>query len=128
MLNLFKYFAVAIVAAIVNIGMLYFFTDVCGINYLISNIFAFSLGLFTNYILCKKYVFKNSNLNKPVEFLIYAIIGVIGLCIDTFFLFFFTSKLKIYYMLSKIISTVITFFWNYFARKVFYSIINKEKL
>jgi putative flippase GtrA len=125
-IDLFKYFGVAIVAAIVNIGMLYVLTDLFHINYLISNIVAFILGLITNYVLSKKYVFKESKLNKILEFIIYAVIGVIGLGIDTFFLWLFTSKIGLYYMLSKIITTGITFIWNFGARKLVYYITNKE--
>ena len=125
-IDLFKYFGVAIVAAMVNIGMLYVFTDLCHINYLISNVVAFIFGLITNYVLSKKYVFKESKLNKILEFIIYAVIGIIGLGIDTFFLWLFTSKIGIYYMLSKIITTGITFVWNFSARKIVYYITNKE--
>lgn len=125
-IDLFKYFGVAIVAAMVNIGMLYVLTDLCHINYLISNVVAFIFGLITNYVLSKKYVFKESKLNKILEFIIYAVIGIIGLGIDTFFLWLFTSKIGIYYMLSKIITTGITFVWNFSARKIVYYITNKE--
>ena len=124
--DLIKYFGVAIVAAIVNIGMLYVFTDWFYINYLISNILSFTLGLIINYVLSKKFVFKESKLNKILEFIIYAVIGIIGLGIDTLVLWLFTSKLKIYYILSKIISTGITFIWNFSVRKIVYYITNKE--
>ncbi len=40
-LDLIKYFGVAIVSAIVNIAMHYVFTDLFYINYLISNILSF---------------------------------------------------------------------------------------
>ncbi len=123
--DLIKYFGVAIVAAIVNIGMLYVFTDLCQLNYLISNIISFILGLITNYCLSKKYVFKESSLNKTIEFIVYAVIGIIGLGIDTVFFWLFTSKIGIYYMLSKIITTGLTFLWNFTARKYIYYITKK---
>ena len=125
-LDLIKYFGVAIVAALVNIGMLYVFTDLFYINYLISNILSFTLGLLVNYVLSKKFVFKESKMNKILEFIIYAVIGSIGLGIDTLVLWLFTSKFKIYYLLSKIISTGVTFIWNFSARKIVYFITNKE--
>lgn len=125
-MDLTKYFGVSIVAAIVNIGMLYIFTDICCINYLISNILSFTLGLIVNYVLSKKYVLKKCKLNKALEFIIYALIGITGLVIDSLILWIFTSKLKIYYMLSKIISTGATFIWNFLVRKMVYYIINKE--
>ena len=119
-----RYFFVGGIAAVVNIGMLYVFTDLLHIYYLISNIFSFTLGLIVNYLLSKKLVFQDEkNINKSKEFLIYAVIGVLGLGIDTLFMGLFTGIMKIYYMLSKIISTMLVFIWNFVARKVFYKII-----
>lgn len=121
-----RYFFVGGIAAVVNIGSLFIFTDLFDINYIISNIFAFILGLITNYCLSKKFVFTNDNsMNKVFEFITYAVIGVLGLGIDTLMLWIFTNKFKIYYMISKIISTMITFIWNFVARKLLYKIFDK---
>lgn len=121
-----RYFFVGGIAAVVNIGSLFVFTDLFDINYIISNIFAFILGLMTNYCLSKKFVFTNDNsMNKVFEFITYAVIGVLGLGIDTLMLWIFTNKFKIYYMISKIISTMITFIWNFVARKLLYKIFDK---
>lgn len=118
-----KYFGVGAIAAIVNIGMLYVFTDILQIHYIISNILSFTLGLITNYILSKKWVFKNENIkNKKIEFIIYALIGVLGLALDTFLLYIIVDKKGLHYILGKIISTIIVFVWNFIARKVFYKL------
>ena len=121
-----RYFFVGGIAAVVNIGLLFIFTEMFNINYVVSNIFAFIFGLIVNYSLSKKIVFTNDNsINKYFEFIMYAIIGVIGLGIDTLVLFIFTDKFKIYYILSKIISTMITFVWNFIARKLLYKLFDK---
>ena len=119
-----KYFGIGLIAAIINILSLYLLSTIFKINYIIANIISFTLGLTTNYILSKKYVFINNNLNKLLEFIIYGLIGIIGLGIDTLFLWLFTDKFKIYYMISKIISTGITFIWNFLARKILYYFID----
>ena len=120
-----RYIFVGGIAAVVNIGALYIFTDIFHLYYLISNIFGFVLGLITNYLLSKILVFaKEQKFNKVIEFTIYAIIGVIGLGLDTFFLWLFTS-FGIYYLLSKIISTALVFIWNFGARKILYIIAGK---
>lgn len=120
-----RYIFVGGIAAVVNIGALYIFTDVFHLYYLVSNILGFILGLITNYLLSKVLVFaKEKKFNKVIEFTIYAIIGVIGLGLDTFFLWLFTS-FGLYYLLSKIISTALVFIWNFGARKVLYVIAGK---
>ena len=126
LIQFIRYFFVGGIAAVVNIGLLFIFTDLCNINYILSNIIAFIFGLIVNYCLSKKMVFTNDNsINKYFEFIMYAVIGVIGLGIDTFMLWIFTDKFKIYYMLSKIISTIITFVWNFIARKLLYKLFSR---
>jgi len=123
-IQFFRYLFVGGIAAVVNIGMLYVFTDVMKIHYIISNILSFTLGLIVNYILSKKFVFQEKvSINKSKEFIIYAIIGIIGLGIDTLLMWLFTDVISIYYMLSKLISTMLVFIWNFGARKVLYKII-----
>lgn len=122
-----RYIFVGGVAAVVNIGSLYIFTELAHLYYLLSNILGFILGLATNYILSKILVFaKEEKFNKVIEFVIYAIIGVVGLGLDTLFLWLFTS-MGIYYILSKIISTALVFIWNFGARKGLYVIAGKIK-
>ena len=124
LLQFIRYFFVGGVAAVVNIGMLFIFTDVCHIYYLVSNIISFTLGLIVNYILSKLLVFQDKvSLSTSKEFIIYAIIGVVGWGIDTLLMSIFTDTFNIYYMLSKIISTLLVFIWNFGARKGLYKII-----
>ena len=126
-LQFFRYLFVGGFAAVVNIGSLYVFTEFVHLYYLVANILGFLLGLLTNYLLSKWLVFsKENNLNKVTEFIIYAIIGVVGLGLDTGFVWLFTT-IGIYYMIGKIISTGLVFIWNFFARKIIYVIIDKKK-
>lgn len=124
LIQFFRYFFVGGIAAVVNIGFLYLLTDLAHFHYIISNIISFTMGLVVNYILSKKFVFQEeTTLSKSKEFIIYAIIGVIGLGIDTLLIWLFTDLIHIYYMVSKIISTMLVFIWNFGARKVLYKII-----
>ena len=126
-LQFFRYLFVGGFAAVVNIGSLYVFTEFVHLYYLVANILGFLLGLLTNYLLSKWLVFsKENDLNKITEFIIYAIIGVVGLGLDTGFVWLFTT-IGIYYMIGKIISTGLVFIWNFFARKIIYVIIDKKK-
>lgn len=129
-LQFFRYLFVGGIAAVVNIGALYIFTDFMGLHYIISSILGFILGLIVNYALSKKFVFSTEKVkSKKKEFATYGIIGIIGLAIDTIFMYLLTSICGVYYVLSKIISTIITFIWNFTARKKMYKMEDKnEKL
>ena len=123
-IQFFRYLFVGGISAVVNIGMLYVFTDVCHLHYILSNVFSFTLGLIVNYLLSKKFVFQGDvSINKAKEFLIYAVIGIIGLGLDTLLIWLFTDVGSIYYMISKLISTLIVLIWNFGARKILYKII-----
>jgi putative flippase GtrA len=114
-----RYVFVGGAAFIVDFFSLFLLTDYFGIYYIISAALAFSLGLVTNYLLSIKWVFNQRNIdNKTIEFSLFAFIGIIGLGLNEIFISFFTSKLGIYYMISKIITAIIILFWNFFARKL----------
>ena len=118
-----RYFFVGGIAAVFNIGSLYIISEFLNFNLILSNILAFIIGLFVNYFLSKKFVFTNDNeMNKLFEITMYMLIGVLGLIFDTFILWILTNKVKIYYMISKIISTLLTFIWNFGARKILYKV------
>lgn len=125
-IQFFRYLFVGGFAAVVNIGALYIFKEFAHMHYLLANVLGFVLGLITNYILSKWLVFaKENKMNGIIEFATYTIIGVVGLGLDTLFMWIFTDKVKLYYMLSKIISTALVFIWNFFARKALYIVANK---
>ena len=118
-----RYFFVGGIAAVVNIGTLFLMVDIFKVNYIFSNIIGFIFGIIVNYNLSKMFVFTdNEDINKIFEIIMYVIIGILGLCFDTFMLWIFTSKIGIYYMISKIISTILIFVWNFVARKILYKL------
>lgn len=125
-LQFLRYIFVGGVAAIVNIGALYVLKEIFDIYYLVANIISFVLGLLTNYMLSKTYVFaKEHSINKTIEFINYTLIGVIGLGLDTLFIWTMTDVIGVYYIVSKIISTCVVFVWNFLGRKMLYYLYKK---
>lgn len=118
-----RYFFVGGIAAVVNIGLLFLLVDIFDINYILSNIIGFVFALLVNYGLSTMFVFtKDNSMSKIFELVMYVIIGVLGLGFDTLILWVCTSKINIYYKISKIISTMLTFIWNFLAKKMLYKI------
>jgi putative flippase GtrA len=116
--QLFKYGFVGGIAYSVDFGFLIFLTEVVKIHYLISAAIAFILGLLVNYAISILWVFpKRALANKRTEFLIFLIIGFVGLGFNEVIIWFFTESAHLHYLISKIISTIVVFFWNFFARK-----------
>jgi len=116
--QLFRYTFVGGTAFIVDFGLLFVLTDFVNIHYLISAAISFLLGLATNYWLSIIWVFNRRILtNKSLEFGIFAFIGIIGLGFNELFIWFFTEYVHFHYLLSKIVSTVFVFLWNFIVRK-----------
>lgn len=120
-LQLFRYLFVGGFAFLVDFFLLYFFSDICGIYYLISAVLSFIISLIVNYVLSTKWIFNKSQLdNKLIEFNIFALIGVVGLIFTEILLYLFTDIFGLYYLLSKVITTAIVMFWNFIARRVMF--------
>ena len=117
-LQFFRYAFVGGIATVADWGVLYLFTEI-GLYYLFSGIIAFFAGLLVNFLLSKFFVFNGSEtkVGAVLEFVGYAMIGAIGLGLTVFIMYLLTECIGFYYMLSKVIATVIVLFWNYIARK-----------
>lgn len=125
-MQLFRYFFVGGAAFVVDYASLWLLTEVFGLHYLYSAAIAFILGLICNYVLSTAWVFDNNRLkNRWAEFAVFALIGVIGLGLNELIMYAGTGLLHLHYMLSKLVSTAIVFFWNFFARK--FILFNKRK-
>ena len=132
-LQFIRYLGVGALAAAVNIGLLAFFKEVLSLDYLLANVFGFMGGLTINYLLSRVLVFSADGVqDKTFEFTFYALIGVLGLALDTILLWVGTQLIVHYwgetpflgikaYLFAKIISTGLVFIWNFGARKVLYT-------
>lgn len=116
-IQFFRYIFVGGVAFLADGGSLFLITTI-GVNYLISVIFAFVIGLAVNYGLSKLLVFEKSSVNGKIEFLVYGIIGVIGLGFTEIIMYVLTEIAGLYFMVSKVIATIIVLVWNFVARKI----------
>ena len=102
-------------AFVIDAGLLFLLTEFCGIHYLISGMISF-----TAKIMPVKWVFDaKKDANKTQEFIVFIVLSVIGLGINQLFMWLFVDMMHIYYMLSKIIATVIVMVYNFITRKIF---------
>ena len=116
--QIIRYTFVGGVAFIIDFSSLFVLTEFVSIHYLISAAIGFLLGLTTNYLLSIIWVFSRRTLkNRWHEMVIFAAIGIIGLGLNEFFIWFFTEQFKVHYLGSKIVSTILIYLWNFLARR-----------
>ncbi len=116
--QLFRYSLVGGLAFMADVTTLVFLTEFHGVNYLFSAGVGFLVGLLINYVLSVTWVFSESSYDsKILEFIFFLSIGLIGLVFNELFIWIFTEKVKTHYLASKIVTTALVYFWNFFARK-----------
>ena len=115
----FRYILSGIVAFSVDFVTLFSLTEFLGVYYMVSAAIAFLLGLFTSYILNIKWVFVNRKFNnKLIEISLFFFIGIIGEFLNLASIWIFTEYFGLFYLISKIITTLIIFIWNFLAKKI----------
>lgn len=96
----------------VNLSLLYFFTDIAGIYYMLSGVFATAISLTTNFILNDKFSF-GVKLKPLIErFYNYVSITLCGICINLTALYLLTSFAGVFYIISSFIGICVAYIWN----------------
>lgn len=116
-IQFFRYIIVGGLAFGIDYVTLFVLTEFVHIYYLLSAAISFGLGLTVNYILSMRWVFQSEQKNTISEFVIFGLIGVVGLGMNQFVIWFLTERIRIYYMISKLFSTAIVLLWNFLARR-----------
>ena len=105
-------------ATLADMSILFIFTKVLHINYLIAAAIGFIIGVTTNYSLNIALVFKSQGKTQK-ELTLFTFIGIGGLLWTELLLWILVKKLGLYLMLAKAISVILVLFWNFFMRKKF---------
>lgn len=119
--QLLKYFAVAGCGFVVDFSVLVVLHELFGVYHILAAAAGFMAGLVVNFIFSTRFVFKDSKLgSRWAEFAAFGVIGVVGLGILSVLMWLLTDVLHMYYVLSKILATVVVYMWNFFGRKALY--------
>ncbi len=126
----FSYFFVGGMAALVEWGMFFIFSNLLHIYYQGATILAFLFSTMTNWWLGRNITFKDSayQSQKRKELILIFAVSAIGLFLNMILMYVWVSLLGMNTdfkkMIGKIAATGIVFFWNFFIRKY---VVYKEK-
>ena len=116
--KIIKFIIVGGIATIIDFICLYIFKEYLSIDVILANTLSFIISVIYNYIASITLVFDiNKNKNKKLKFVLFIIFSVIGLIINNTLIYILTSTLNIYYLLSKVIVTLIVMIFNFITRK-----------
>lgn len=117
-----KFCIIGGIGAIINIAILYILTE-SGVYYLISGAIAVESGLLSNFIFNKSWTFKDRQV-KGAKAIIKALcrdhlVRSGGIFLNLSILWFLTSIVGVYYLLSQIIGIGVAMMWNFVGNKWF---------
>ena len=115
----FKFGLVGFLGTLINLLILYVFTEFVGIYYLVSAIIAFFVAMTSNFILNKIWTFKEPiKLNVGKKYLQFSLVSVVALFVNLFFLYVFTEFLGIYYLISQVLAIGVSLIINFLGNKI----------
>ncbi len=105
------------IAFVIDVSLLYIFTEFCGIWYLLSATLSFCISGIFNYLFQKFITFKSENKKYLKQFSIFILIALVGLLINNFILYVLVEYFGIWYLLAKAAAAVVVLIWNFIANK-----------
>ena len=120
LMQIIKFIIVGGISTIIDYIIFFILHDFLNWNTIISNIIGFTVFVIYNYIASIKWVFDVNKDNDPKkQFIIYIILSIIGLLINTAIVYFCVDIIKFYSLISKVIATAIVMVFNFITRKMF---------
>ena len=117
LIQIFKFGIVGVVATLVDFVFLYLFRDLCKFPLVVANTLSFSISVIYNYFASLTFVFNvDKSKSKSRNFVIFIICSLIGLGLNDLIVYVITDKLRIYYMISKVIATIFVMVFNFVTR------------
>lgn len=115
-----KFGVVGVIAFVIDFGLLAVLTSGLGVNYLVSATISFTVSVVFNYFASMRYVFTHKEgMSRRREFVIFVVLSVIGLAINNGLMWVGVEFLGLFYLVTKIIATVVVTVWNFITRKIF---------
>ena len=117
--QLLRFGIVGFIAFLIDYGILYFLTDIVGINYLVSSAISFSVSVIFNYIASIAFVFDTGHKQTYKDVILFLVLSLIGLGINQLLMYVGVDKIHINYLIVKIGATAVVMIFNFITRKIF---------
>ncbi len=88
-----------------------------GLHYLVAVPLAFLAGIAVNYLIGIWFVFRRGDLSRIRELLLFLTVSLLALAITEGSMYLFTDLLRVDYRISRLVSGVATYLFNFFSRR-----------
>lgn len=114
--KIIKYVISGGLSALTILFVLYFFTDILGIWYVISSVIASISGVIVSFIFQKFWTFRNKSIDKiKSQLFFYAIITVINIAVNVYGVFALVDYFGLNYLVAQIIVVIIVTIASFFV-------------
>lgn len=111
----FRFGIVGLTGIVIDFSITWLFKERLKVNKFVANGAGFVTAVSNNYILNRIWTFNNNNPHILQQFMLFFLISIVGLGLNTAVLYFLHEKKKQHFYLSKIIAIAIVFCWNFAA-------------
>ena len=119
LVQMIRYFTVAVVATLVDYLVYVFVLETTGVHYGIAIVVGFSIGVLVNYALSVLWAFHTRNYTlKHKELFVFVWTGVVGVAINWGVVYLLNEKVGMDLRLARIPAIATAFFWNFFSKKI----------
>lgn len=107
---------------LVDYGIMVALVELAGFSPFWASGISFTVSVVVNYLICVLWVFKGEKNTGVMATVVFIGSSVVGLGLNQLFMWLFVDVCGIYYMVAKVIATLLVMIWNYIAkRKALYS-------
>ncbi|MBP7806835.1 GtrA family protein [Candidatus Gracilibacteria bacterium] len=114
-----KYSSIGVSTFVGDLLLLFIFTDIFGIHYIISAGVAFLLAVSINYSLSRRLVFVGSDRSAKSGYILFMMITGIGLIFVMALMYIFVDIFGFDYIFSRVIIAGVVGMWNYLMNLYF---------
>jgi len=123
--KIIKFLIAGSTAAGTTFFFVYFFTEIVGLWYLISSVFAFFFGIIVSFTLQKFWTFKGEQAKQTRhQLILFILFAAFGMAINATGMYLLVDKAHLWYMIAQFITAAGIAVMNYF---VYQSVIFKHK-
>lgn len=114
-----KFGLVGVLAFFIDYGIMVALVTLCHMNAVVASAISFSISVVFNYYASMRYVFTHrEGMSRKKEFVIFVLLSIIGLAINTALMYVGVELMYISYLLVKLFATAVVLLWNFISRKI----------
>ena len=114
---LFRYFIMAGIIVLIELGVFAFINSVLGLTYLIATPVSLAVAIVLNWYFSQKYIFKKSKHEKKIEFALVLVASLTGAVVQISITTISVELIGLIPIVGKLFAIIVTFFLNFWVRK-----------